>query len=293
MNNSRLFRNTFSLFCLILLVISCSSDDDNSGDIITPQPKVFEGDVVLSSQSEVDDFGTNGYNVIDGFLFIGVNDPNSPDQVTNISDLSSLLSISSVQYGVTVYNNPQLNNLDGLNSLTYINGGALTIDSNESLVSISALTGLVSFRSLEVVGNPMLLNIDGLEGVQSSRESIIISNNSGLLNIDGLSGLRTIGGEFLFISDNESLANINGLSNLENVDRDIVISSNIELTNLNGLSSLQNVGEDIYINFNEGLVNFCGLENLFMEGSLVGSFNTLGNGFNPTSDDMVNGNCSL
>ncbi|WP_250432362.1 hypothetical protein [Hanstruepera flava] len=293
MGNSRLFRNTFSILCLVLLVISCSSDDDNSGEIIAPQPKVFEGDVVLSSQSEVDDFGTNGYNVIDGFLFIGVNNPSSPDQTTDISDLSALLSISSVQYGVTVYNNPLLNNLEGLNSLTYINGGALKIDSNESLASINALTGLVSFRSLEIVGNPMLLNINGLEGVQSSRESIIISDNQGLLNIDGLSGLRTVGGEFLFIADNESLTNIDGLSNLENVDRDIVISSNIELANLNGLSSLEHVGEDIYINFNDGLINFCGLENLFMDGSLVGSFNTLGNGYNPTSDDMINGDCSL
>ena len=114
-----------------------------------------------------------------------------------------------------------------------------------------------------------------------------------LVNINGLSGLRSVGGEFLFISDNSSLTSINGLSNLENVDRNIVISNNTELQSLNGLSNLSNVGEDIVINFNDILTNFCGLEPLFLEGSLLGSFNTLGNGYDPTEDDMNNGDCSL
>ena len=72
MNNPRFYRNILSLVCLFLLVTNCSSDDDGS-DVISPQPKVFEGNVILSSQSDVDDFGLDGYNVIEGFLFIGVN----------------------------------------------------------------------------------------------------------------------------------------------------------------------------------------------------------------------------
>ena len=282
-----------SVVCLFIVAVGCSSDDDNSGDVTLPQPKVFEGNVVLSTQAEVDAFGVNGYNVIEGFLYIGVNNPSSPNQTTDINDLNSLLSISSVQSGVTVYNNPLLSNLEGLNSLTFINGGELAIDSNDTLVSISALTGLTSFRSLRIENNVMLLNLDGLEGVQSSRESVIISNNQALVNLNGLTGLRSVGGEFLFIADNPELTSLSGLVNLENVDRNIVITRNNELTNLNGLSGLRNVGEDIVINFNSLLINFCGLEPLFLEGSFLGTFNTLDNGYNPTEMDMNNGDCSL
>ena len=291
MNNPRFCRNIISIVCLFLLVANCSSDDDGS-DVIAPQPKVFEGNVILSSQSDVDDFGIDGYNVIDGFLFIGVNNPNAPTQTTDIDDLSVLLSVSSVQNGVTIYNNPLLSDLNGLNSLTFINGGALIIDSNENLVSISALTGLASFKSLEVWDNPSLLNLDGLEGVQSARESVVIINNENLININGLSGLTTIG-EFLIISDNTSLASINGLNNLENVDRSITLRRNTVLPNLDGFSNLLNVGENMVFEVNEALTNYCGLEPLFIEGGYEGGFIMFENAYNPTADDMINGNCSL
>ncbi|WP_191859796.1 receptor L domain-containing protein [Hanstruepera ponticola] len=276
------------LLLIVTLFFNCSNDDDNNSVAPQTPAKVFEGNVVLSSQAAVEDFGSENYDEIDGSVFIGFSNQNESD----ITNLDALISIESIQYGLTIQNNPLLNSLSGLNGLTFINGGALTIKNNESLTTTGALSGLLSFKSLLIEDNPVLLNVNGLEGVRLSRESIIITNNVALTNIDGLAGLVSVEGEILFIAGNTSLSSINGLSNLQFVTGDLVIRNSL-VTNLNALESLEEVDGGIFVSYNESLTNFCGLLPLIDSGGLGGSFSTKGNGYDPTIDDLNTDSCSI
>lgn len=276
-----------AIFLISILIFGCSSDDDSS-TVTQPQANIFEGNVVLTSQAEVDAFGLERYDEIEGSMIIGF----SSLEETNITNLNALNSIESIQYGLTIKNNPLLLNLNGLNGLNYINGGTLEINSNEMLNNINDLSGLLSFKSLVVEDNPMLLNLDGLEGVRLSRESIVINNNNALLNIDGLSGLDTVDGVIVFIAGNPSLSSINGLSNLQFVAGDLIIR-NSQVTSLNALDGLENVGGGVFVSYNESLTDFCGLLPLIDSGGLSGGFSTKGNAYNPNIENLNTDECSI
>lgn len=281
------FNSFFKLILFIPILYACSSDDDSGSQDPVYVPKVFEGNVVLTSQDDVDAFGLENYNEIDGSLLIGFSNQN----VTNITNLNALSSLRSVQDGLTLQNNPTLASLEGLNGLSYINGGPLVIKNNEILTTTNALS-LLSFRSLSVEDNPMLLNIDGLEGVRLSRGSIVINNNSALANINGLINLNSVEGEILFIAGNTSLASINGLNNLQFVSGDFVIRNTL-IANLNTLESLENVSGSLFLSYNESLTNYCGLLPLIDSNGLDGSFSTKGNAYNPSIDNLNTDECSM
>ena len=68
--------------------------------------------------------------------------------------------------------------------------------------------------------------------------------------------------------------------------------SNSSLVDLDGLSQLENVISDIQIVDNVNLSDFCGLNNLLINGSFSGNYFTNENAYNPTYQDMLDGNCS-
>src|SRR5690349_5545287 len=75
-------------------------------------PTTCSGDVYLSSQAEVDAFPvTYGCSEISGSLTISGND---------ITNLDSLHFVTKVDLDLTISNNPNLENIIGLSSLTYV-----------------------------------------------------------------------------------------------------------------------------------------------------------------------------
>jgi hypothetical protein len=102
------------------------------------------GDILLSSQEEVDDFGAKYPNCTqtEGSLIL-LND------ITNLSPLSKLQSIGT---HLGIYET-QLTNLNGLSSLTSINGG-IEIGSNFELEDISGLKNINSgIINLSILAN--------------------------------------------------------------------------------------------------------------------------------------------
>src|SRR5690606_28616504 len=97
----------------------------------TTLPQCPPGDVILNSQTEVDDFATNHPNCseISGGLYISGND---------ITDLSPLSNLTSVGGNLYISSNSSLLNLNGLNNLTSV-GGNLYIDSNSNLTNLDGL----------------------------------------------------------------------------------------------------------------------------------------------------------
>ncbi len=105
--------------------------------------------------------------------------------------------------------------------------------------------------------------------------------------VNGFAGLQTITGDLeLFQAD---LTDLFGVIN--NVGGNLSIKESSRFTSLNIFTDLDFIGGDIEITLNRDLVDFCSLQTLLTNGH-SGSYEVNGNGYNPTVDAIVNGNCS-
>tara|TARA_R110000851_G_scaffold81391_1_gene178713 strand:- start:3213 stop:4436 length:1224 start_codon:yes stop_codon:yes gene_type:complete len=320
------------------------------------EEKVYEGDVILNTQKEVDTFGANGYTRITGTLTLGLE--NSTNNIILLHPLLDLIKVDGsllVQFNkilenmdglsnltfvgndIEIYRNDNLKNIDALEGLTQINGRLILRDNNSllniegfqnvtfieshlfieennslinleglnnitflkilrfygnsSLQNINALSNLKTLQSLSISNNPLLSNINGLEKITSS--SIIrIANNDLLNNLEGLKNLQIISGD-LIISQNDLLNDLEGLRSLQSIGGTLIISTNEVLTNLNGLSNLNTLGWELKVYFNDSLSNLCGLQKLLKEGKFQAGYYVYNNTYNPTEQDIIDGNCSL
>jgi hypothetical protein len=239
-----------------------------------------EGDVMLTSQAEVDDFGSMEYKHILGQLMI--DDDASMDKICDLSPLSDLNSVGSLCF---ILSASCVRDLDGLHNLKTVGLigplGAFAVQGN-NLRDISALNKLKTITgSLSIIGNPQLRNINGFSKIKTigpgqtsatiqSSYVLSVRANGTLTKMDGLSNLRKIGGRLL-ISDNDRLRNIDDLARLTEVGywaerelffRSVTIEYNPALRNLNGLSNLNFIGGSLYINNNASLRNLNGLSGL-------------------------------
>jgi hypothetical protein len=159
----------------------CTLDDILDAEV----PESCEGDMILSSQAEVNAFTCTE---VKGLLKI------SGDDITDLGPLSILRKVSG---GLSIRDNPNLTNVDGLSSLDSVEGD-ITIRDNASLENIDGLSSLHFFFS-------------------DRKNRLIIWNNAALKNLDGFSSLSHFGGSdggLILISDNAVLESIHGLASL-------------------------------------------------------------------------------
>jgi len=291
---------------------------------------IFTGDVELLTQQAVEDFGANNYSEIIGRLDIGDDRNPTPASIVSLEALDALTSISSslrIDYNTALTNldglnniketgnllleyNDALTNVDGLSSLTTSLGFYIT--RNPLLASIEGISSLTFVDYLYISGNESLTTLNGLQNLTTINESLEISRTA-LTNIDVLSNVTTLEYD-LEIVENEYLTNIEGLRNLSFVGEDINIEKNPLLTNLDGLIGLTAVVGDFYIYDNNALLNADGLSNLtsvsdldFHRNDLMSNYCSLNtliidngftrfrateNAYNPTTQDIIDGNCS-
>ncbi|WP_460218239.1 T9SS type A sorting domain-containing protein [Psychroserpens sp. MEBiC05023] len=190
--------------------------------------------ITLSSQADVDAFATNypGCTELDIDLSISGND------ITDLSPLSNIESIHSLR----IENNPQLQNLSGLNSITHIDGynennlNPLFIGNNAILTDISSLINMSNSNNMEGVvvrDNPLLQSLNGLQGFNNFIWLVDITNNDSLTDLVGLNNV--VQTDDFVILNNENLINLNGLNSYS--FGDIEIENNASLQNLVGLTS--------------------------------------------------------
>ncbi|QHI35128.1 Internalin-A [Kordia antarctica] len=189
---------------------------------------------------------------------------------TSIPDLTGMVSLTTLN-GLRIIRNQLLTDLTGLENITSITG--LSITYNYTLTSLTGLTNITSIGSLRLETNA-LTSLTGLENL-TTFSSINIKNNDSLTNLTGLDNLTTIS-NLLIIEDNYSLTSLTGLENLTTVVNDI------------------RIGHDGFISRpNPSLSNFCALTNLFTNGNYDANLvNIQDNAYNPSAQDIINGNCS-
>ena len=239
---------------------------ENSNIIINlndiEEANIYDGDVFFMTQQEVEDFGANNYTEVTGSVIIG-----SPNIENNsIVDLTPLNTLTTIGANLFIRKNNLLENLEGFNNLTSI--------------------GI----SLHVFSNDLLINFNGLNNLSSIGEGIYVEYNPSLLNIDSLSNITSI--YSIEIDQNSLIENINGLNNITSNVLSIVVLFNPELINVDGLSNIVSVTEILWIHHNEILTDLCGIEPLIVGGGLEGNYIVSSNAYNPTQQDIIDGNCS-
>ncbi|MDC8000367.1 cadherin repeat domain-containing protein [Aequorivita todarodis] len=330
--------------------VSISLNDVNEDNI-------FDGNVVLTTQAEVDEFGTHNYIGITGYLIIGYNFGYDYSNITNLSPLEALTfvhgeivisnngelqtltgldNLAEIGSSLSIYENPVLNTLVSLSNLNVIhkdlailyNSSLTTFNGLQNItavernllvqgmpvVTLDGLPNISSIGNLSISFNPNLENIDTLSTLRELSGNLYIQKNPLLSNLDAfqnvnnsiipqlrilenesltdLNGLQNIGAsDYLEISDNTSLTTLLGLESITNINSQIIIERN-NLINLNGLENLIEVAQQFRIWQNPNLTDFCALTNLCVSGNLP-SFLTESNAYNPTKQDIINGNCSL
>ena len=173
-----------------------------------PVQKIFEGDVYLTTQQEVDDFGEEKYSEIKGKLFVGVSLGKS--DIVSLENLSTLTELGSLD----IENNELLETLDGLDNIVKINED-LNIYKNDSLISLDALNSLSYLDgslSIHFCNNLEILN--NFNQV-SEIEYVYIANNENLKRVGGFETLQIT--DQVYIRNNDTIESVTGFSNLTNL----------------------------------------------------------------------------
>ena len=289
---------------------------------------VFNGDLILSSQSEVDNFSAIQFTSINGNLIIG--DPNANPTAassTDITDISALSSIQSISGRLEIKFNDNLQSLQGLEQITEVTN--LIIAENNALTSLNGLNGLTNIEYLGISNNDQLTSIAQLGNV-SSLGTTRIANNPLLASLNGLENITSLGAIILrnnpLIGDLQPLSNLTELTELHIDNCDSITSlegleqitellyfwiyNNDGLTSLNGLQNLVSMQPTFITSIaigsrpddcndcftpspNNNLNDFCALQNLFTNGNGTSvEVRIENNAYNPTPQDIANGNCS-
>lgn len=191
--------------------------------------------ITFTTQSQVDSFqiANPGCSVIEGSLIIGPE--NSWDEI-NISNLDSLIVITSILGDLKVWNNDLLPNLSGLDSLINIEGD-LKIETNSSVEDLLGLEALTTIGgNLRIYGGNYITSLNGVDNLSSVGGDLTISYSNALADISSLSNLTIIGGA-LTVQNNATLDNLVGLDNIEySLITSLTISNNLNLSNCAVLS---------------------------------------------------------
>lgn len=208
----------------------------------------------------------------------------------SIPNLDWLSNLTSIDHGLSIGFSPLITSLNGLSNLIYL-GDHLSLTHNDSLNDLSGLQNLTAtLGRLSITENNSLTTLDGLQNLTFTTSLLIYGNNA-LTDLSPLLNTTSLSGGFE-ISQNDSLTDLNFLNNLTNLGSSSLILHNINLESLNGLSNLTEAGLYFYVRNNDRLTDFCELQHAFTVGGNT-SFDASGNLYNPTKQDIIDGNCSL
>lgn len=243
--------------------------------LLRAQAQVYNGDLLFSNQTDIDNFSFSNYTSINGHLTVA----DALDGQHDITNLAGLAALTSVSGNVVLMNNNLLPNtlylnltsigslrISGNPALTTINGLPITnspsflqIELNNALTSIAAFSSVTTLGKLIVRSNPLLSNINSLANLTKVTDSLQIAY-SNLTHLDVFSHLNEAGS--LVIQNNPFLANISGLTALVKVGK-LDISYNTVLTNVDGLTNLRSAFL-IIIYQNPALLNIAGIDNIII-----------------------------
>ncbi|WP_299246626.1 hypothetical protein [uncultured Aquimarina sp.] len=211
--------------------------------------KVWEGNLSISSQADLDNFESNGYTRISGNL--GIQQLENPrfNQLKTLHKVDGILQLLSNNFI----------NLEGLENLTHV--GDFLIAGNDFIETIEHLKNLKKVGSITIDNNPSLVSLNGLQNIIELRGRVFLSDLPLIINFNGFpQAIKEIHGDF-DISKFPKITNIDALQNIEKITGTLNINFT-SLNNFNGLSNLKEISKDLRVTYNDDLmtVNFPNLE---------------------------------
>lgn len=222
----------------------------------------FDGDVVLSSQQEVNDFGAMGYSKVNGSLHIIPQNGTTTTDITDLSPLSSIhtIGISNQSDTFELRGHDNLTSLTGLENLKHLYASFIVKD-NPMLQSLSALTSLndyfaspTSAGELVIDNNDNLTNLNGLNNINIASD-LVITNNDNLHIIDNL----VINTYDVLIENNPQLSTISNISSDDDIST-LTIRNNDNLSLFSHIA-IPRIKRDLVIDDNDTLTDLSGLDN--------------------------------
>lgn len=124
---------------------------------------------------------------------------------------------------------------------------------------LSSFSSFTSFTNLTIQNTPNLLNINGLENVNSFTFGLVIKNTSisSLLELSKLSAIT-----YIELRSNPNLISLEGLQGVTSLTSLLTIRDNANLTSLAGLDNLTSIGGTLQIYQNNKLKNLDPLINV-------------------------------
>ncbi|MDG4951268.1 protein phosphatase 1 regulatory subunit 42 [Weeksellaceae bacterium KMM 9724] len=239
-------------FLILLALALFSCNEDDDFNISSD---VFEGDYEIRSQEDLDSFAENGYKEIDGTLVV------------------------NYAYGVE--------NLSGLSSLEKVD--AIIIKYNADLISLEGLENISEVEFLNISNNVDLISLNGLNRLSKVENSLRIEHNYDLNSLEALNQLSEVGTQF-FIANNDALTSFNGLENLTSV-YNLFVLENVNLTDISAIDNI-NTSTGMDFSSNDSLYDFCALSDFIEQNPEPHIFAARFNAYNPTVEDILNGDCT-
>lgn len=113
---------------------------------------------------------------------------------------------------------------------------------------------------LEILSNPLLTNVSGLEALSSLSDGINVVNNASLTDFSGFQSLSYVG-TYLRVVENQSLISIEAFNKITSVSEFLSVGNNLLLESLSGLHNITTAHE-VAIGGNSNLLSLDGLKSL-------------------------------
>jgi hypothetical protein len=277
-------RLTYFIISILFLTVTYSCDSDDESQFVDPllDGSIYRGDLRLRTQTNVEFYGNLGITKVEGLLRIQtqLDDP--------IVDLTSLNSINEVEL-LEIVDNPGLVNLTGLENLQT---DFIYLDGNANLENMNALTSSFESTPLVYLGLVNLHSLNDYSALNNVEEfGSLALYGMPLINLEPFSQIKSI--RSFSISHMNELVNLESL-NLEYFNGRLSVQHNPNLESLSGLESIlevENLSEvDIYLN--PALTDFCSIFEFTQQASSPDLYDVWGNGFNPTFQDLLDGDCN-
>lgn len=200
----------------------------------------------------------------------------------NLQGLNNLQFLERLDLGW----NFSLINLEGINNVETLLGIGISFCSE--LETLEAINSNHSLVYMDLGFNPELSSLSGMESSINLNMDFVRVSHTNLESLAFLSSVESVAG--LDVDSNSNLLNLQGLGNISEVSS-AHITENLNLNSLEGLENLIQVNTQLNILENDNLEDHCSTQNLFINGSYI-NVQIENNAYNPTIQDIINGNCS-
>ena len=162
------------------------------------------------------------------------------------------------------------------------------IYSNYGLQNLNGLGAIDTLYGLDISFNIGLQNLNGLENLTHIELALNTAFCSSLTSFSGLDNLTYVGN--VQIAGSENVQNLEAFGNLTTVDELFQVFGPSKIESLSGLENLMSV-HSMYFSDNQKLKDYCALTDLVDNSGIV-NFATSGNDYNPTLQQLEDGDCN-